>query len=397
MSAYHAEQDADENDYTEDSPVDTSAWYTSQPEDAFQENNPNVLDESVFHYGSFALPDPADTGSDEPDVNYASPSIVEMPAHVCRLCNVEFYSNNKLHRHLPACRKEHKKSTVDSVKGFHGQPTGVPIIESTAKHEGDAGYQFRKWHYARMEASHTLADELVKLCADSECTMSLVDRKHLAATKPNAIIQRASNPIRVRGIDHRLHDSSEYTELDFYIPGKLPDGTSAIAHFRREIHIVDDLRANALLGVDIIGPEEAVLDFGLRVLTLRGCDGLQAPMDIVPKGHRITRAVRSATLVTIPPHTCMTVPIKIRGSSLPEDRDYSFEPKQDFQALGPEGGFFNHVTNAHIAAVQVRNASNKAYTLPKNAKVGMLRDYEEEGCYNASPDDRHLAAVSSRS
>ena len=320
-----------------------------------------------------------------------------MSAHVCRLCNAEFYFNNKLHRHLSVCRKKHKKqSTAEFVKDFHRQLIGVSVIEFSTTHESEAEYQFRKWHYVRMKVNHILIGELVKLCVDFECIMSLVDRKHLAATKSNVIIRRVSNFIRIRDIEHRLHDNSEYIELDFYISDKLFDETSVIAHFRRKIHIVDDFRINALLEVDIIKFEKAVLDFEFRVFILRGCDGLQVTMNIVFKSHRITRVVRFAILVIISPHICMTVSIKIRGNSLSKDRDYSFESKQNFQALGSEGGFFNHVTNAHIVVVQVRNASNKAYILFKNVKIGMLRNYEEKGCYIASSEDRHLVVVFSR-
>ena len=103
-----------------------------------------MLNESIFHYDSFALSDSADIDSNESNVNYVSFSIMKMSAHVCRFCNVKFYFNNKLHRHLFVCRKEHKKFTVDSVKDFHEQFIDVSIIEFTAKHEDDANYQFRE-------------------------------------------------------------------------------------------------------------------------------------------------------------------------------------------------------------------------------------------------------------
>ena len=34
----------------------------------------------------------------------------------------------------------------------------------------------------------------------------------------------------------------------------------AVAQLQHEIHIVDDLRAKVLIGMDIFGPEEVVMD-----------------------------------------------------------------------------------------------------------------------------------------
>ena len=395
----------DENAYYDDRAIDdtTPVWHTAAERLAATEGGQNqsgsaFLDGSAFHYGSMTMdasePSP---DVDEPDVNH-----VASPGYTCRMCKTDFYSNNKLHRHVRICRKERASNlpATEPVDAFHRHSAGgkvLPVVESTATTTSDAGLNFRKWHYARLEVSHSLDGKLAKVCADTGCTMSLIDRKYLLEAKPDATIHKTKQPIRVHGIGDKLHDSSEYTELDFYVAGTLPDQSPAIAHFRREIHLVDDLRAHALLGADILGPEQVILDMGKRTITFPACSNLTASMELTPKGQRIVRAVRSASKITIPPHTCLAVPVKIRGQSLPADRDYSFEPKQDFQQLGPEGGFFNHITDAHLAAVQVRNATNKPVILPKHAKVGMLRDFEEEGCYHASPDDRHLAAVSSRS
>lgn len=44
--------------------------------------------------------------------------------------------------------------------------------------------------------------------------------------------------------------------LDIYIPGT----GSRIAHIQRELHIIEELRAKILVGVDIIGPEGINID-----------------------------------------------------------------------------------------------------------------------------------------
>ena len=125
-----------------------------------------------------------------------------------------------------------------------------------------------------MKINHTLIDEFVKFYIDFECTMSLINRKHLIVIKSNVIIQRVNNSIRIHDINHRLHDNFEYIEFDFYIFDKLFDDTSIIIHFKREIHIVDDFRINVLLKINIINFEKIVFDFELHVFILRNCDDL---------------------------------------------------------------------------------------------------------------------------
>ena len=227
--------------------------------------------------------------------------------------------------------------------------------------------------------------------------MSLIDRKHLIIIKSDVIIRRVSNSIRVRDIDHRLHDNSEYIELNFYILEKLFDDSTIIAHFRREIHIVDDFRVNVLLEVNIINFEKVVFDFDFRIITLRDCDDLQTSMNIVFKNFRIIRVVRSIDFLIISIHICMTVLVKIRECNLSKDRDYNFEFKQNFQVLNSEKNFFNHITDVQIIVVQIRNVNNKSYILFKNVKINMLRNYEEKNCYNTSSNNRHFAIVFSRS
>ena len=217
--------------------------------------------------------------------------------------------------------------------------SNVSIIEFIVKHENKIEYQFRKWHYVRLKINHILIDELIKLYVDFECIMSLIDRKHLIIIKSNVIIHRVNNSIRIRDIDHRLHDNSEYIELNFYIFEKLFDNFAVITHFRREIYIVDDFRINVLLKINIVNFEKVVFDFDFRMITLRNRDDLQTSMNIVFKNHRIIRVVRSIDFIIISIHICMTVFVKIRECNLSKNRDYNFEFKQNFQILNSNSFF----------------------------------------------------------
>ena len=79
--------------------------------------------------------------------------------------------------------------------------------------------------------------------------MFLIDKQYLLKTKFDVTIHKTKQSIRIHDIDDKLHDNSKYTELNFYVVDTLSNQSSIIVHFRREIHLVNDLRIHALLDV----------------------------------------------------------------------------------------------------------------------------------------------------
>ena len=146
-----------------------------------------------------------------------------------------------------------------------------------------------------------------------------------------------------------------------------------------------------LVGSDnILGPEQMVVDYKRELLTIGSCRDMTVPMTITPAG-RVKRVVRAHQAVMVPPHPS---PIRLRGKTeLPVGRDLTFTSSHDTKRFGPEGGVLSHITDANMGAVRVNNTSNRAVTIAKNSCLGVVQDYEEEGCYAASPEYGHLAAV----
>lgn len=369
----------DENGYYED----RSAAETTD-DGAHQYEAAEPADTTFQHEASQTSEDSEDpSGGEEAEVNFAMSAT---PVLSCRRCSEQFQSNNKLHRHLKQCR-------TPDVDAHRAPNTDAPIIDSRAPSDISAGYSFRPWKYARLQASLAEGQPTDEVCVDSGTTMTIGDRQYIRKKVPGIVEQKTAEPIRVRGIGAAWHDTSSYVMLDFYVPGIAKNSKPAIAHFKREVHLVDDLSAKILIGVDTMVPEEMVIDAGKQKITIGSC-GITAKLDMKSRGQRVDRTVRALQQLTIPPHTHMAVPVKIRGKQLPDDRDYSFLPA-DESRLGTAGGFFAHITDAHLTAVQVRNSTNEPVIIPKNKRVGRLQDFEEEGCFLASTEDRHLAVKSS--
>ena len=59
--------------------------------------------------------------------------------------------------------------------------------------------------------------------------------------------------------------------VPFYLPGTTNDGIKAIGCIRREIHLVNNLRAKMLIGNDIISPKQIVIDIANKSARVGSC------------------------------------------------------------------------------------------------------------------------------
>lgn len=96
--------------------------------------------------------------------------------------------------------------------------------------------------------------------------------------------------------------------------------------------------------------------------------------------------------MTIQPHALMQVPIKIAGI-LPTGSDFSFQPEytNNTSNLRQAGAIYAHVVDSNMSFVQVRNDSDEPVVIPRHARLGMVTELEEEGCYAADAGDHALA------
>jgi len=316
--------------------------------------------------------------------------------HTCTQCQQGFKSSNKLHAHI---RSMHKTSSTSRSKPKPAQVADVKpaasvndgsitVVHSTAAPStAPPGYAFKGRRYAQLTvrlASPQNADE--SSCLDTGCGMSLIDRKFLKRYAPTAKISTMSTPQRVRGLGNNKHDASSYTMMDFYLPGQ----NGIIAHFRREIHIVDDLAANILFGIDIAVPEGWIIDLDDQTLTLPRNSGVKVQISTVAKSI-VSIPVYAATAVKIKPHTRQLIKISgVKGSKLEiPERDLMYEPLQqnDFSA-------YAHLVDQDAMNVMVENTSQDTVSIPANLLLGHIKDGDQDGIISIDEQESyHLAVV----
>lgn len=163
------------------------------------------------------------------------------------------------------------------------------------------------------------------------------------------------------------------------------DKGEAPAKISREVHIVDELRANMLLGMDILVPEGAVIDLTNNILTLSKSEGIHIPVLVSPKDPiNVNQLVRIEKPTVIPPRSLAQVPIRLVGKQRLPARDFLFEPNRI--------GVYAHSVGLEFHSFQIRNDYSQPLRLSKNEKLGHVVEYEGEECYLTDTENHGLSA-----
>lgn len=238
----------------------------------------------------------------------------------------------------------------------------------------------------------SLEGAVQRVCLDTGCTMSLVDRSFLKSLLPSVDLMTPKESITVRGIGSATHPCNKFVHLSIYFQGKAK-GISRIACIKRDFHIVEKLKAKMLLGMDIIGPKQISTDIKKRIAVIGSCKNFEIDLSVIAKpGGRIRRIVRSKAKVIVGAHTISKIPIKT--TILPENRDFSFCPeyKTGPLAFQHNGSLYSHLVDSNMSFVQLRNDGDTEIVLPKHTRLGVIDEIEEEGCYMIEEDSHGLAA-----
>ena len=233
---------------------------------------------------------------------------VPTKTHVCKRCKLVLDSGNKLHAylHTASCSSQAstkrtataevplasstqanaiKVSVTPNLKALSASPAAPSrpvltplIVRSTAvEHAPKKGYGFCRWRYAIAQASlGSPSATPFAVCLDTGCTMSLVDCGFLQQQCPETKINTMATPMEVRRIGSVAHNANQFVLMDIYLQGT--DGRVAL--IQREVHLVDELKANILIGINILAPEGVSIDLSKQEAIITSCTNVYIPLSI---------------------------------------------------------------------------------------------------------------------
>ena len=357
-------------------------YYADEELDYYQ---PRPEDESA---GYFAGTDPG--------VKSRNPA-----GHQCRHCLTMFSSKNELHKHLGNSGKG-RRANASSCPGhpskepeaYSQEPEAYPthpfpeakVIKSSVDSvsEVGTGQAFRQYHYAMAAIKLKLENDADNGCLDTGCSVSLMDRSWLVKANPELSVKTMASPITVRGLGSNRHQTSEYVVTPLLFPGN--DNITAMTS-PREIHIVDDLKANLLIGMDIMVPEKIDILASQAKADIGSCQ-TSVPIEVRTRGGRaVTHPVHVRKSIIIPPRSEAQIPV--HHVTLP-DRDFFFEPEQSQLSL------YAHLVNASMTAVLAKNDSDQAVKVPRNLRLGTVQEADFDNCYHVTSGQEDVAELATR-
>jgi hypothetical protein len=272
----------------------------------------------------------------------------------------------------------------------------VHLIDSKAPVASDTGRDYKLWHYVRLNLRLNIDKPSTQVCFDTGCTMSLIDKEFLKEQTEDKVKSRALPiPIMVKGIEARRQPCTEYAILDMYVNGDLPDGKPAVAHIRREVHVVDKLGPHMLIGMDIIGPEQINFDVIKKKVTFHRHNDMTAPVTVDPPEYpNRQRKVHTTKKIVVPAHTVTTMPVQLKSKQpLTDEKTYLFSPTYNgiTEALQNKGGIYNHLVDSNFSFVHVKNDTDNDMVIPRHTRVGYVELISEEECYTVDAADQVFA------
>ena len=197
-----------------------------------------------------------------------------------------------------------------------------------------------------------------------------------------------ASPLKVRGVGTNKHETSEYVTIPIYLPGKTTEeNKDVLACLRRELDLVEDLRAKMLIGNDIIAPEEITVDIANGKAQIGSCK-VTINIDARQRGDQfIRRNVHAKSATDIHPRTEMMLPTK--SIPLPPDRDFLFEPECHASLT-----MYCHLIDAGNVGIMVRNDTDSPIQIPRKFKLGNVSEIGFDNYFHVDmPEARDLAKL----
>ena len=293
-------------------------------------------------------------------------------------CSASFQSRSALHRHI--------KLGCNTLKEIAVAETGLdpaslrPIFCSAAKLSAPgSGLAFRGWSYATTSITFdpallpAISDPDTSVCLDTGCGVSLVDKIWLAKNHPSQKISTMPVPLKVKGIGASRHESKEFALTALHIPGLDREGSEVYACIKCELHLVEGLKANILIGNDIHCTEGFTINLASAYAHILSCG-----VTIVINARNHSQFLRCNVLANattfIPPKS--EALIDFQQISLPDSCNFLFQPFPQQQLT-----LYSHLLDYTSSKILVQNDAKRLIQIPRRYRLGYITEITFENCF----------------
>ena len=180
-------------------------------------------------------------------------------------------------------------------------------------------------------------------------------------------------PLKVRGIGASKHEFSKFAALSLYFPGRNAIRDLIYAALRCEIYLVESLRANLLVGNDIMSPEAMVINLGKKTAIIGTC-GVFIDVNTRQRGQFFARKLLTNQDSVIPP--CSEAMISLEKLPLPDNQDFLFHPAPQVNLT-----LYSYIMDYESSKILVKNAFDLPLCVPRRHKLGHFLDMTYDNCF----------------
>lgn len=274
-------------------------------------------------------------------------------------------------------------------------PKDVEVVEVHVPQK-PSGMSYRGSHHAQVWASFDKDVIPFRICPDSGSGASLIDRALLVqnwdvimAASPDGQLKTGVSTLKMKGVGAKTVASSEFVTIRIFLHGqRMSNGNPLLAAFQVELHVVDNLSANVLLGNDFLLPARAVLDFEHACLKMDEQD-LAVPMQVHKDQLTPRLSLKAQTDSIIPADSISFIPFR---GNVPTGQDYFFEPH--IHHLPPEVSLLGQLIKDQTSVLLVANWSQETAIIAEGDVLGALEPHNDE---RMTQIDGHFHPMAERS
>ena len=359
----------------------------------------------------------------------------------CRRCKMTFEFNNRLHKYLKeseclrknfiavyvtikAVAKDLLKSFAKNIKLLKSFAKNTKMLNSFAKKffannffniaiikeinvtnfhvmqfivdlDSDLSidYDFRDWTHIKVNIILSENVTSRKECLNIEIKFILIDRAFFKKQTSDIFIWIMIVFLIVRGLDINKHQINEYALIFIYIKSKDENGKTTRTCFRKEVHIVNDLKINMLIDNDVMKLKNINVSSSKRIAYIENCKII---ISVKIKSFEISVIksihLRKTTIISFHSKILM----KIHHLTVFDFRNFFFEFNEIDSLIA-----YIYLMNAFINEILFWNEFNRFIKVSRNYRLRKLIELKYINAYYINDENdfenRDLAARRFRS
>ena len=231
----------------------------------------------------------------------------------------------------------------------------------------DTKYEYREWNYVKAIVFF-FENVISKMCClDIDVDVILINKKFLKTQTLDIQIRIIAIFFSVRELNINRYFTFEYVVVFIYFVDKNTIDKKIKTCFRREIHIVDDLKTNMLIENHIIDSKNFIINLNKKIARINNCDVIVSIEIQSFKLSTIQLFVHLKKIIVISIHVELTIFIHRMKNILFVARDFLFESKFINQL-----SMYAHLIDATTKTVIVRNNNNTSMQISRNMRLNRI-------------------------